>query len=381
MTPTATRPTRRPSPRAGADALHEARKARLARLRRAIRDRDCEALLVSNPSDIRYLTGFSGEDSAAVVESRRVTIVSDFRFAEDLEVVAGRARVVMRDGKMSDALGAVVREAGIGRLGVQGEHMTLAEREAYAGAIGAKRIVPTERLLADLRVVKDEVEIAQIRKAARMQEQALLATLDALRPGQREREIAGRLEFEMKSRGASGPAFPTIVASGALSSRPHAEPGAARCALGRVLLIDWGARVEGYCADMTRTFSLGRWPRAMREVYGVVLEAFEAALAQVRPGAAGREVDGAARRVIERAGHGERFGHGLGHGLGLAVHEAPRLSRHSDDTLRAGMVVTIEPGIYLPGVGGVRIEDDVVVTDTGARNLSSLPRDLDWATR
>jgi Xaa-Pro aminopeptidase len=384
MPPATTRSSRRrsgagsPSSRTGLDG---ARDARLRAVRAAIRKADCDSLLITNPDDIRYLTGFSGEDSVALVQSRKVTIVSDFRFAEDLEVVKGRSRVVMRDGRMADALGALTRDEGVERIGVQSEHLTLAERRTYGATIGARRLVPTEGLLSGLRVIKDELEVAQIRKAARLQEQALLATLDDLRPGQREREIAARLEFEMKSRGASGPSFPTIVASGAFSSRPHAVPAGAKTAKNRVLLIDWGARLDGYCADMTRTFALGSWPKAMREVYGIVLEAFEAALATVRAGVSCRAVDAAARSVIADAGYGERFGHGLGHGLGLEVHEAPRLSRQSDDTLRPGMVVTIEPGIYLPGVGGVRIEDDVLVTDSGARNLSTLPRDIDWATR
>jgi Xaa-Pro aminopeptidase len=158
-------------------------------------------------------------------------------------------------------------------------------------------------------------------------------------------------------------------------------PAKARAAGGKALLIDWGARLDGYCSDMTRTFSLGRWSKQMREIYAVTLEAFEAALAAVGEGTPCRVVDAAARDIITAAGYGEQFGHGLGHGIGLEVHEAPRLARRSDDTLRAGMVVTIEPGIYLPGIGGVRIEDDVLVTARGARTLSSLPRDIDWATR
>lgn len=374
---TATKPSRG----AGRSAEHVAQRDRLRRLRAAVREQDCEALLVTNPDDIRYLTGFSGEDSVALVQSRKVTIVSDFRFAEDLEVVKGRSRVVLRDGKMSDAVGALVRDEGVERLALQAEHVTLAERNAYASRIGARRLVPTTGLMSDLRAIKDEVEIRKIRRAVRLQEEAMLATLGTIEAGQREQEICARLEFEMKSRGASGPSFPTIVAAGAFSSRPHAVPAKAKAATGRALLIDWGARLDGYCSDMTRTFSLGRWSKRMREIYTIALEAFEAALATVADGVSCRAVDAAARDIIAGAGFGEQFGHGLGHGIGLEVHEAPRLARRSDDTLRAGMVVTIEPGIYLPGIGGVRIEDDVLVTERGARTLSSLPRDIDWATR
>lgn len=374
---TATKPRRG----SGRSAVHVAQGDRLRRLRAAIREEDCEALLVTNPDDIRYLTGFSGEDSVALVQARKVTIVSDFRFAEDLEIVKGRSRVVLRDGKMSDAVGALVRDEGVERLALQAEHVTLAERNAYAARIGARRLVPTKGMLSDLRAIKDEIEITKIQRAVRLQEDALLATLETIEAGQREREICARLEFEMKSRGASGPSFPTIVAAGAYASRPHAVPAKAKAATGKALLIDWGGRLDGYCADMTRTFSLGRWSKRMREIYTIALEAFEAALATVADGVSCRVVDAAARDIITGAGYGEQFGHGLGHGIGLEVHEAPRLARRSDDTLRAGMVVTIEPGIYLPGVGGVRIEDDVLVTERGARNLSSLPRDIDWATR
>lgn len=369
------------TPRAGSGSETDARRARLRRLRAELRRRECDAMLVTNPDDIRYLTGFSGEDSAVLVLPRRLTIVSDFRFAEDIDAVRGRHSVILRDGPMADAVSDALRDAGAERVAIQGEHMTLALREAYAARLGARRLEPTTGLLAALRVVKDEHEVRAIRRAVRVQEEALLATLETIEPGQRERDIAARLEFEMRSLGAAGPSFPTIAAAGAMASRPHAVPGRAKTARGRVLLIDWGARVDGYCADMTRTITLTRWPRQMRTVYGIVLEAFESALATVRAGVPCREVDAAARDVIARAGYGERFGHGLGHGIGLEVHESPRLSKRSEETLTAGMVVTIEPGVYLPGLGGVRIEDDILVTDRGARSLSSLPRDIDWATR
>lgn len=354
---------------------------RLKRLRRKIREAGCDALLVNNPSDIRYLSGFHGEDSWALIASRAAVVISDFRFREELERLPAPFRSRLRTSTIYEEIGREVAERNLGAVALQAEHVTLEARRRLAKAIGASRLKPRADLLAGLRAVKDESEIALIRKAVRLQEQALTETLERVDPGAREMDIAAELEHRMKRLGAEGVAFPTIVASGSVASRPHYRPGKRKVADGRALLIDWGARVDGYCGDMTRTFSFGRWSKRLREVYEVVREAQQAALETIRAGRRCREIDGAARDAIKQAGYGEAFGHGLGHGLGLDVHEDPRLSWRSDEVLRAGMVVTVEPGVYLPGVGGVRIEDDVVVTDRGCRNLSSLPKDLDWATR
>lgn len=270
---------------------------------------------------------------------------------------------------------------GGGRTLIQAEHMTVAVRRRLAKAIGAARLVETTGVVSGLRRIKDASEIAEIRRAVRIQEAALEATLEGLGPGRREADLAASLEFEMRTRGSSEPAFDVIVAARANGSLPHAIPGRTRTAKGQPLLIDWGATVGGYRSDMTRTFSLGRWSKAMREIYEVTLEAQLSAIEAIGPGVRCAEVDAAARDIIDDAGYGDRFGHGLGHGVGLDIHESPRLARGSEDVLEPGMVVTVEPGIYLPGVGGVRIEDLVVVTERGRRNLSSLPKDLDWATR
>ena len=358
-----------------------AQKERLGRLRRLVRAHGCDALLVTNPVDIRYLTTFRGEDSALLVEARRATVLSDFRFQEELGALRGLADVVIRSEPMADAMARLVKARDVRRLGVQAERMTLGERAGLARLVGAKRLVETTGLLASLRVCKDGGEVAAIRRAVRIQEAALEATLEAVRPGLTEAQVCARLEFEMKARGAEGSSFGSIVAARANSSLPHAVAGATKLRRNDVLLIDWGARAHGYCSDMTRTFALGRWPREMARVYDVVLEAMEAGITAVGPGVAARDVDRAARSVIEKAGYGERFGHGLGHGIGLDIHEAPRVAKTSEDTLAAGMVVTIEPGVYLPGVGGVRIEDDVLVTDRGRRVLSTMSRERDWATR
>lgn len=367
---------------AGSSAGSGARlRGRAAALRERLGAAGCDGLLVTNPADIRYLTGFRGEDSTLLVSRDSLTVLSDFRFAEELEAVRGVADVHIRSGAMHEAVGVVAKAAGVSTLGVQAEHMTVDARRRLAKAVRPAKLKDTLGLLRSLRMVKDEGEIALIRKAIGVQEESLVALLETIGPGDTERAIAARLEFEMKSRGAERAAFEPIIAAGANGSLPHYVPAGAKLKSGQTLLIDWGARVDGYVSDMTRTFSFGRWPKEMARVYKVCLEAHEAGIAAVAPGVRTRDVDAAARKVIEAAGYGPRFGHGLGHGIGLDVHESPRVGRESEETLAPGMVVTIEPGIYLPGIGGVRIEDDVLVTERGGRSLCSLPKDMEWATR
>lgn len=373
-----------PRPRPAAKAVrdpHADRRRRLSGLRRALRDAGCDSALLTNANDIRYLTGFSGDDSYAFVAPRSVVVISDFRFEEDLRIVDGIARVHLRSGDIVDAVRTVAGDLNPEMVAYQSEHVSVQLRGRLARAIGAKRLKPTDGLLAGLRLIKDDAEIRTIRKAVKIQERALLETIENLTPGQRESHIAAALEFNMKALGADGVSFPTIVAARANGSKPHAVPGKTKSAKNQPLLIDWGARVDGYCSDMTRTFSLGKWSKTMAEVYEVVLAAQVAAIKAVGPGVSTRAVDKVARDIITDAGFGDRFGHGLGHGIGLDIHEGPRVAKAGESVLKAGMIVTIEPGVYLPGVGGVRIEDDILVTATGRTNLCSLPKSLDWATR
>ncbi len=347
-----------------------------------MREKECDALLITNPRDIRFLSGFRGEDSFALLSARTLTIISDFRFAEELEEInAPGVRVHIRRGDIANAVALIADRTGASRIGVQSEHLSVAARKTIARAVGGKRLRDTTGLLATARLRKDEIEVRQLRKAVRIQEEALEATLEAIEPGQTELEVCALLEYEMKIRGAEDPAFDPIVAAKANGSRPHATPGGTRLARNKPLLIDWGARLEGYNSDMTRTFCLGTWPARLRKIYEIVLEAHLAGIEAVKPGARCRDVDAAARKVIVDAGYGPEFGHSLGHGIGLDVHEGPRLASVSTDILEPGMVVTIEPGIYIAGFGGVRIEDDILVTERGRRNLCSLPKDIGWATR
>lgn len=347
-------------------------------------------LIVSNPVDVGYLTGFLGGDSFLIVAPGKPVLISDGRYEEDLAPYRPLCRVVIRQGTMTDAVADLLRaladRGGVESVGLQSEHVSLAEDLALRAAIRKRRLParllrPTAALVSGLRRVKDAGEIALMTRAIRIQQDALTAALGSLRAGMTELEFAAELEHQMKARGSSNPGFSTIIAAGANASRPHYHPGDAKIRRNGILLIDWGATWKGYHGDMTRTFALGRWPAPMKEVYKIVLAAHEAAAHALRPGRTGAEVDAVARAVIEKAGYGDRFAHGLGHGLGMNVHENPRLGKLAGaDILEPGHVVTIEPGIYLPGVGGVRIEDDYLVTARGSRNLCSLPRDLEWAS-
>ena len=357
--------------------------ARLAKLREAIGTYDISHLLVTNPIDVGYLTGFLGGDSYLLVAKAggKPTIISDFRYSEELEPTKAIATVFIRKRSMAEAVAELVSDPAVVRCGVQPEHMTLGERDALGAKIGPSRLLPTTALVSGLRAEKDEHEIALISRAIRIQELALVATLPTIKPGQSELEVAARLEMEMKTRGSSQPGFPSIVAAKANGSLPHYRPGQEKVAGNQALLIDWGAIFAGYHGDMTRTFTLGKWPAKVREIYQIVLDAHNMTAAALAPGKKTSEIDAIARNHIAKHGYGEFFGHGLGHGMGMNGHEEPRLTNMLAPTLlKPGNVVTIEPGIYLPGIGGVRIEDDFVVTEKGARNLCSLPKDLEWCT-
>jgi Xaa-Pro aminopeptidase len=358
---------------------------RVERLAALLREREVDLLVVGAPVDVLYLTGFTGSSGLAVIaaaENGQQRFLTDFRY--DTQSAEQVPPPFVREIVTIDLLEAAVRgiepraaHEGVGRLGFDDTATTVKQHARL------RELLPTGwelaacgGLLTGLREVKDEGEVARIRAAAQLADAALREVLEQGLVGRSEREVAIELELHMRRLGAEGPSFPSIVAAGPHSALPHAEPRAQEIPHGTLLTIDWGARLEGYCSDCTRTYATGPLPDAAREVYELVGRAQAQALAAVRPGPSGREIDAVAREVIEAAGHGEHFGHGLGHGVGLEIHEAPRLGAMSTATLEPGMVVTVEPGIYVPGVGGVRIEDLVVVTATGGERLTMYPKDL-----
>ncbi len=341
---------------------------------------DADSLLVTNPTDVAYLTGFLGGDSYLLVNrTARPVVISDFRYQEELEPIKPLAEIHIRRQGMTQAVLELL--SGRSRVAIQAEYLPCAEADTYSRQLGPGVLVPTTGLVGQLRAKKDAAEVELIKRAIKIQQEALSAVLPTLEPGQTELEVAARIEAEMKTRGSREPGFQTIVAAKANGSLPHYRPGKEKLAKNKPVLIDWGAVYQGYHGDMTRVFTLGAWPAKLKEIYTVVLEAHLAAAAALAPGRTTHEIDAIARAHIASAGYGEYFGHGLGHGMGLNGHEDPRLNpMYASMTLAPGNVVTIEPGIYIPGLGGVRIEDDFLVTESGAKNLCSMPKDLKWAT-
>jgi len=347
-------------------------KKRLASYRAGMKKAKVRACLITNRADHIYLTGFTGEDSAALITASSVWIITDRRFENEAENEAPWARIRFRRGQLTDEVATTARGAGIRQLALQAEHVSTSDRKAFAAALRGAKLSDDAPSVNAFRAIKDAHERKLIDRAIRIAEQAFRATVKTIRIGQTELELAARLEYEMKRRGSQQPAFNTIVAIDANSALPHAQPGKREVRKGCSILFDWGATNQFYRSDLTRKIFVNSIRPAMAPVYDAVLTAQRRAIKAIRPGVRMCDVDGVARKSIAAAGFGDRFTHGLGHGIGLDIHEAPSLSWRSDKPLKSGMVVTVEPGVYLPGVGGVRIEDDVLVTRSGATVLSRL---------
>jgi len=339
--------------------------SRVERLREGLE----EPLLVTHGVNVRYLTGFSSSNAALLVEPERVRLFSDFRYAEAARAVEG---VEFVESKRS--LVAALAELLEGRVGFEADAVSYASWETLSA--GGLELVPRRGLVEALRAVKDETELDAIRRAGEVTSGAYARFAEERFTGRTERELAWRLDELFHELGAHAPAFETIVASGPNGARPHARPSDRVVEAGETVVIDAGAMVDGYCADCTRTFATGPLPDKLRSAYTTCLEGQLAGLEAVRAGVTGVDADAAARDRIEAAGLGDNFGHGLGHGVGLEVHEAPRLSRESSDTLAAGNVATVEPGVYLEGLGGIRIEDLVIVADGEPEVLTTSTKDL-----
>jgi Xaa-Pro aminopeptidase len=350
---------------------------RVERIRKLLLERQLDALIVNGRANLRYVSGFTGSSGAALLPAEgQPRFFTDFRYQEQLAVeVDGAFEREIIAGQLLDGLAA---ELPSGRVGFDDATTTVAERARLEEHVGARtELVAAGGLVEGLRAVKDAGEIDRIAAAAALVDGIYEWLVERGFAGRQEREVAIELEHEMRMRGASGPSFGSIVASGPHAALPHAQAADTPIVSGTLVTVDIGAVLDGYCSDCTRTFAVGEPAPQAREIYELVLAAQVAGLDALEPGLSGVAVDAKARVVIDDAGYGEFFGHGLGHGVGLEIHESPRLSRHaSDEPLLAGNIVTVEPGVYLPGVLGVRIEDLVVVTDEGARRLSHFTKEL-----
>ena len=347
---------------------------RIAKVQQRLTSEGLDGLLVSNLINVRYLSGFTGTNAQLYVTPDRCVFMTDPRYeARAHALVRGGAEIAIYPSRMIESLAPLLGNAG--RMGIEAMTMTLAERDDLADRLDRVELAPTVGIVESLRRRKEPTEVEAIRSAVALADRAYSWVLDRLVPGASEREIALALEIRMREWGAEAVSFPPIVGSGPLSAHIHHSPTDRELQKGDLVLLDFGCRLEGYCSDCTRTVVLGAATDEQRHMYDLVLAAQAAGIDAVRPGVGGAEADGAARDVIETAGKGDLFGHGLGHGVGLDIHEAPRLKRISEDTLAAGDVVTVEPGVYVQGVGGIRIEDCVIVTDTGCEVLGSAPKD------
>ncbi|ALS28422.1 Xaa-Pro dipeptidase [Paenibacillus sp. 32O-W] len=348
---------------------------RVDALRAKLADQGLEAMLVASPYNRRYLSGFTGSAGMVLITSQDAWLLTDFRYTVQAKEQASGFAVEETPSPL-DTVRRLLTEKGIRSVAFEQAHVTYTEYVKWGQALGDIELTPADGIVESLRMVKDETELAVIRKAAKLADDTFAYILGLLKPGMTEKDIALEMEVYMRSHGATSSSFDTIVASGERSAMPHGVASDRVIRGDEFVKLDFGALLDGYCSDLTRTVVLGKPTQRHRDIYNIVLEAQLTALDGIRPGMTGKEADALARDVIARYGYGDCFGHSLGHGFGMEIHEAPGLSARSDTILIPGMTVTVEPGIYIPGFGGVRIEDDIVITDNGIKILTSSPKEF-----
>ena len=349
--------------------------SRIDGLQGAFEDREIDTLLVTSPSNRLYLSGFTGSSANLLIAGDRRLLITDGRYLTQAASQAADYELVIHTGPLLEQVAASARDMGTARLGFDPALTTVADFETLSKLLEPDcELAGVSGLVEGLRLLKDEAEMEALRRAIAIGDAAMEVAEEAIRPGVREIDVAIAIEQEFRLAGASGPSFPVIVASGRNAAMPHHSPTVKEIEEGDSVVVDMGAKLDGYCSDMTRTFCAGGPTPMFEKIYGIVLEAQQAAIDGVRGGLSAKDCDGLARDVISAAGYGDKFGHGTGHGVGLDIHESPRVSFTSKDVLQAGMVHSVEPGIYLPDWGGVRIEDLVLVTEDGSETLSRYPK-------
>jgi len=352
---------------------------RLNHLTERLPQLQCDAFLVTDEINVRYLTGFTGDSSSLLVTGDGATMVSDGRYKRQLDEECPELTLAIRTPTQRplDLLVEVIDGCGADRVGVEADQMTAAMLSGLKQRLPAVEFVETTTVIESLRAIKDNAEIEIIRRSIRINERALESVLAKLTPDWTEIEMVYELEATIRRLGAQGFSFPPIIGAGPGGAKPHYQSGPVTIGHHRSLLVDWGTMLGGYASDMTRTFHFGNPPDRFDGAYRAVLESQLAAIDRIAPGVTGREVDAAARESLKNAGLDRYFVHGLGHGVGLRVHESPRLSVVSEDRLQPGMIITVEPGVYFEDDFGIRIEDDVLVTEDGHEVLSRTPKGLD----
>lgn len=348
---------------------------RLRKLRQKLLEKELEAILISQPENCRYLSGFTGSTGFLLITQDTATVATDFIYFEQAKAEVAGLEVV-RIRSMAEGLAELMRGQGTRKLGFEADNLVFSRhnRLSQQAAELQIKLIPTEGLVESLRAVKEEEELACLMRAAEMADKALEYIAQEIRPGMSEKEAAWEIEKFLREKGSEAVSFEIIVASGPNGALPHAKPTERRLSLGEPIVVDLGARVGGYCSDLSRTLCLGPRSGTFAEVYDLVLQAQLSALDNLEVGMLAEQADNLARKVIQEGGYGEAFGHGLGHGVGLAVHEQPRLGPNSTDVIQEGMVFTVEPGIYLAGWGGVRIEDTVMLKNGRAKVLTMVSK-------
>lgn len=349
---------------------------RLAKLRALMEEHNTEALLVTNDVNRKYMSGFTGSSGVLLITAHKALLYSDFRYRTQAPGQAPSFEFIEHKANVMDAILESALALHIPKIAFETHDMSFETYTSYVSKLRGIELIPAGKWIEQLRMVKDEAELVIMREAALLADETFNHIVGLLKPGMRELDIALEMEFYMRHHGATSSSFETIVASGERSALPHGVASDRIIQYGEFVKLDFGAFYQGYCSDITRTVMLGKPMDQHREIYQIVLEAQQATLEGIRPGMTGREADAIARNIITKYGYGELFGHGTGHGLGMEIHESPRLSLTGDTVLEPGMTVTVEPGIYIAGFGGVRIEDDVVITRAGVDILTHATKDF-----
>ncbi len=336
-----------------------------------------EGFLVTNLKNVYYLTGFDGE-GLALITNKDNYLLTDSRYTEQAEKESPDFKIIIDEPKIKNArvlsLKKILGKRKIKKIAFECNNLTYADFNKYSDSFESVKLLPAKNIIERIRMVKDKEEIIKMKKAAQITTESLKDVLETIEPGMRELDIASELAYTMRKKGAQKEAFETIVVSGERSSLPHGKPSEKKIVEGELITIDMGANYQNYNSDITRTIIIGKENQKQKQIFSIVLEAQKTALEFLKPGLKCREVDAVARNIIEKKGYGKYFGHGLGHGVGLDIHEMPRVSFNDEIILLPGMVVTIEPGIYLPEFGGVRIEDSVIITEEGYEILTWFPK-------
>ncbi|MED3311934.1 Xaa-Pro dipeptidase [Bacillus thuringiensis] len=348
---------------------------KIERLRSAFGEAGIDGILLTNEHSRRYMANFTGTAGVVLISKDRAQFITDFRYVEQASKQAVGYEIVQHAGLIIDEVAKQVKELGIQKLGFEQDTLTYSSYSAHKEAIDAE-FIPTSGLVEKLRLIKTDSEIKILKEAAQIADAAFEHILSFIRPGVSEIEVSNELEFFMRKQGATSSSFDIIVASGLRSALPHGVASEKVIETGDFVTLDFGAYYKGYCSDITRTIAVGEPSDKLKEIYNIVLEAQLRGVNGIKAGLTGREADALTRDYITEKGYGEYFGHSTGHGIGLEIHEAPGLASRSDTVLEPGMAVTVEPGIYIPGIGGVRIEDDIIVTSEGNEVITKSPKEL-----